>query len=150
KAPVLYPVGEGDLAQLEIGPGLVQLLGGPPGKGKTALVMQLVLDALRLTPTLHALVASVEMTPAALLDRQLARLSGVDLTVIRQRKIGAAHAQRIDTGLATMEPLLERLAFLRPPFTLENVAAAADDFQADLLLLDYLQRFRLATGDHGD
>ena len=53
KPPTLYPVGTGDLARLEIGPGLVTLLGGAPGAGKTAFVMQAVLDALRLTPTLR-------------------------------------------------------------------------------------------------
>lgn len=28
--PVLYPIGTGDLARLEVGPGLVTLLGGRP------------------------------------------------------------------------------------------------------------------------
>ncbi|MFO0851821.1 MAG: hypothetical protein U0871_25135 [Gemmataceae bacterium] len=33
-----------------------------------------------------------------------------------------------------------RLAFLPPPFTLANAAAAADAFGADILVLDYVQR----------
>ena len=61
RPPVLYPAGVGDLARLEIGPGLVTLLGGAPGAGKTALTMQLLIDALRLTPTLRAVVCNVEM-----------------------------------------------------------------------------------------
>jgi replicative DNA helicase len=48
--PILYPVGVGDMARLEVGPGLVTLLGGAPGAGKTAFAMQLVVDALRLNP----------------------------------------------------------------------------------------------------
>src|SRR6266849_6690528 len=73
--PVLYPVGTGELARIEVGPGLVMLLGGAPGAGKTAFTMQAVVDALRLTPALRAVVCNVEMPPTVLLDRQLARLS---------------------------------------------------------------------------
>ncbi len=102
--------------------------------------MQAALDALRLTPKLRALVCNVEMPPAVLLDRQLARLSGVDLTTIRYRKLGAEHAGRIDDGVATLEAVADRLCFVRPPFDLGNVAAAADEFGAGLLVLDYIQR----------
>lgn len=147
--PVLFPIGAGELARIEIGPGLVTLLGGAPGAGKTAFAMQAVVDALRLTPTLRAVVCNVEMPAAVLLDRQLARLSGIDLRTIRYRRLTAEHAERIDQALHTLEPLAERLAFVRPPFDLANVAATADAFQADVLLLDYIQRV-LPPGDHGD
>jgi len=140
KAPVLYPLGAGELARIEAGPGLVTLIGGAPGAGKTAFTMQAAVDALRLTPALRALVCNVEMPPAVLLDRQLARLSGVDLTTIRYRKLGAEHADRIADGMATLEAVADRLCFVRPPFDLGNVAAAADAFGAGLLLLDYIQR----------
>ena len=149
KPPVLFPVGTGELARIEIGPGLVTLLGGAPGAGKTAFTMQAVIDALRLTPTLRAVVCNIEMGPATLLDRQLARLSGIDLTLIRYRRLGAEHADRIDQAMNTLEPLAERLAFLRPPFDLANVAATADAFEAGLLLLDYIQRIP-PPGEHGD
>ena len=89
------------------------------------------------------------MPPAVLLDRQLARLSGIDLTLIRHRRLGAEHAERIDQAMHTLEPLAERLAFVRPPFDLANVAATADDFDAGLLVLDYIQRIP-PPGEHGD
>jgi replicative DNA helicase len=138
--PVFYPIGSGELARIEIGPGTVTLLGGAPGSGKTAFVMQAAVDALRLTPTLRVLVANVEMTPRVLLDRQLARLSGIDLDTIRYRRFAEEHGERIDQAMRTLEPLAGRLAFLRPPFDLANVAASADAFHADLLVLDYIQR----------
>jgi replicative DNA helicase len=147
--PTLYPAGTGELARIEMGPGLVTLIGGPPGAGKTAFTMQLLLDALRLTGDLRALVCNIEMAPGVLLGRQLARLSGIDLSLIRHRKLGAEHSGRIDQGLATLEPLCERLAFVRPPFDLANVAATADAFDAGLLLLDYIQRIP-PPGEHGD
>ncbi len=43
----------------------------------------------------------------------------------------------------------DRLAFVRPPYDLANVARSADAFGADLLLLDYIQRIG-AHGEHGD
>src|SRR5262249_54723861 len=116
--PKLYPVGTGELARVEIGPRLVTLLGGGPGAGKTAFSMQCLVDALRLTSTLRAVVCNVEMPPAVLLDRQLARLSGIALSTIRYRKLGAEHADRIDQAIHTLEPLAERLAFCRQPFDL--------------------------------
>lgn len=147
--PVLFPVGTGELARIEIGPKLVTLIGGAPGAGKTAFTMQAVIDALRLTPTLRVLVCNIEMTPAVLLDRQLSRLSGIDLGAIRYRRFEAEHADRLDQGLNTLETLAERLAFVKPPFNLENVAASADAFRADLIVLDYIQRIR-PPGEHGD
>jgi replicative DNA helicase len=147
--PTLYPVGAGGLARLEVGPGLVTLLGGAPGAGKSALSMQLVVDALRLTPELRVLVCNVEMAPKVLLDRQLARLSGIDLSDIRHRRLDGQHGDRLDRGLATLDEIAERLCFVRPPFNLDNVAAAADDFEADLLLFDYIQRIA-PSGDTGD
>lgn len=147
--PVLYPVGAGELSRVEIGPGRVLLMGGAPGSGKTALVMQCVIDALRMTPTLRALVCNVEMSAEVLLDRQLARLSGIDLTTIRFRKFSAEHADRLDQGLNTLDALGERLCFVRAPFSLSNVAATADSFGADVIVLDYIQRVA-PPGQHGD
>jgi len=149
KAPVRFPLGTGDLARIECGPGAVLLLGGAPGAGKSAFTMQAVVDALRLTPDLRAVVCNVEMGAGELLNRQLARLSGIDLTLIRYRRLGAEHADRIDQAMNTLEPLAERFAFVRPPFDLANVAATADAFDAQLLLLDYIQRVP-PPGEHGD
>jgi len=146
KGPVVFPH---TLPVPEISPGHVTLLGGAPGAGKTALVMACVVEALRHTPTLRALVANVEMSPAALLDRQLARLSGIEAEVIRHRRFTAEHADRLDAGLATVESFADRLAFLEPPFDLANVAHAADAHGADVVVLDYLQRI-LPPGDVAD
>jgi len=148
--PVFYPVGQGDLERIEIGPGRVLLLGGAPGAGKSAFTMQAVVDALRITPTLRALICNVEMTPAVLMDRQLARLSGIDLNTIRYRKLGVEHGERIDGAMQTLESLAERLCFVRPPFNLANVAASADAFGAELIVLDYIQRIPPPGNHNGD
>jgi replicative DNA helicase len=146
KPPTLYPIGTGELARIEIGPGLVTLIGGAPAQGKTALSMQWVTDALMLTPGLKALVCNVEMGPDTLLDRQLARLADIDLTLIRYRRLTAENSTAIQRGMEALGSLADRLAFVRPPFDLTNLARSADAFGADLLLLDYIQRI----GPHGE
>jgi replicative DNA helicase len=147
--PTLYPAGDGDLSRIEIGPGLVSLLGGAPGTGKTALVMQLVVDALRRTPDLKALVCNVEMPPSVLLDRQLARISGIEAGLIRHRRLGVEHAGAAERGMDVLEGLSDRLAFVRSPYSLTNVAESADTFDATLIVIDYIQRID-APGEHGD
>ena len=154
--PVFFRIAEGGpLANIEIGPKQIALIGGAPAAGKTALLMQGVVDALRLRPTLRAVVCNVEMPPEVLLDRQLSRLSGIPLDDIRFRRLGAEHADRIDAGFATFDDFADRLCFVRPPFDLANVAATADAFapltgETELLLvLDYIQRIP-PPGAHGD
>lgn len=138
--PPRWPVGERVFDPIELGPGLVMLLGGAPGAGKTALAMQWTLDALRLSDSLRALVVNVETAAPVLLDRQLARLSGIPLATIRDRDFGELHGERLAFGLDAIEAVADRLALLAPPFDLPSIAAAADTFGADLLVLDYAQR----------
>ena len=149
KPPTLYPVGAGELGRIEIGLGLVTLIGGAPGAGKTALVMQWVLDALAITPGLKALVCNVEMSPSILLDRQLSRLADIDLSLIRHRRLTARHADPVERGMRALDDLADRLAFARPPYNLGNVAASADAFDAGPFVLDYIQRIGPA-GEHDD
>jgi hypothetical protein len=54
-------------------------------RGKTAALLQLGVDLLRLNPTARLLIANVEMPPVLLLERIIARLSGVPLTNITDR-----------------------------------------------------------------
>lgn len=146
--PPRWAVGPAVFDSVELGPGLVMLLGGAPGAGKTALAMQWTLDALRLSPDLRALVVNVETAPAALLDRQLSRLSGIPLATIRDREFGELHGERLALGFDAVEAIGDRLAFLPPPFDLPSIATAADDFGVDLLVLDYAQR--IDAGPHAD
>lgn len=147
--PVFYPCGDKSLKRIEIGPGLVTLVGGAPGIGKTAFVMQLVIDGLRLNSELRTLIANVEVSPEVLFDRQLARLSGIDAQRIRRREFHIRDGDRMDAGLHVLESIANRLAFLKPPFDIRNLAAASDTFGAQLIVLDYIQRF-CPLSDNGD
>lgn len=144
--PVVWVAGAGELATIPLGPNLVTMIGGSPGAGKSALVGQLVCDALRLNPELRVAWVSVEMAPGVLLDRQAARLSGIPASTIRHRRFGAEHAPRLDAAFSTLGELMPRVAFVEPPYDLGNIASTAEVFGAGLLVVDYIQRITV----HGD
>jgi replicative DNA helicase len=51
--------------------------------------------------------------------------------------------------MEALERIADRLAFVRAPFDLANVALTADAIDAGLILIDYIQRV-CAPGEHGD
>jgi replicative DNA helicase len=126
---------------LDIRPGRLILFGGAPGAGKTAAMMQIGIDLLRQNETARLLVANVEMDPARLVERIVSRLAAVPLTAIADRTLTADQLDRVRVVMDTFAPLAGRLAFLHPPFALEHVAAAGTAFDANVLALDYIQRF---------
>jgi replicative DNA helicase len=99
------------------------------------------IDLLRLNDAPRLLVANVEMSPALLLERVASRLSAVPLTAIKNRTLTPDELGRVKAAVAALEPVANRLAFLSAPYSLEHVAAAGTAFGADVLILDYIQRF---------
>jgi replicative DNA helicase len=138
--PTVYPVGDRNWSSFEVGPGSIALLGGAPGAGKTALATQLAFEALERSPDLRVLMGNVEMSPGALYDRQLARLSGHEAADVRFRRIDQNDDALLD-GMARLLHVSDRIAFLQPHFDLANLAAAGDATGAELLVIDYVQRF---------
>ena len=65
---------------LDVRPGRLLLFGGAPGGGKTAALLQVGIDLLRMNPAAKLLVANVEMVPALLVERVASRLSAVRQT----------------------------------------------------------------------
>lgn len=139
--PTRFPTG---IPSFDLWPGTVTLVGGAPGAGKTAFAMQAVVDALRLSPKLRALVVNVEMAPSVLFDRQLARLAGIPLSVIRDRRM--TDLAPLGRPFKTLEAIGGRLAFADRPFTLAGISSQVEAFKADLVLLDYVQRLQPAGG----
>lgn len=134
---------------LDLEPGRITLLGGAPGAGKTALATQALFASLESTPDLHAVVGNVEMPPDALLDRQLARLSGLSATAIMRRQVPIEDLDRLQAGFDAIEAIATRLAFVPAPFDMTTIAEAAVDFAAEqplVAMVDYVQRIA-RTGD---
>lgn len=133
-------------AALDLRPGRLVLFGGAPGGGKTAALLQVGVDLLRLNETARLLVANVEMAPAMLAERIVARIAAVPLTALADRALAADQLGRVRAAVAALAPVAGRLAFLGAPFALEHVAAAGTAFGANVLVLDYVQRFVVGDG----
>ena len=82
-------------ASFDVRPGRLILIGGPPGRGKTACLLQAGVDLLRLNDHSRLLIANVEMPPALLLERIVSRLSGVRLTSIADRTMTGDEKNRV-------------------------------------------------------
>jgi replicative DNA helicase len=140
KPPPSWPSGNPAFDHIEVGPGRIILVAGPPGAGKTALFGQWTVGLLLNNPGLRILMANVEMPADALLTRQLSRLSGIPLTTIRRRQVQPYDVGRLDDAAKVLRSATDRLAFAVEPHRLDAVATAGADFGADVLGLDYLQR----------
>jgi replicative DNA helicase len=132
---------------LDLRPGRVILFGAPPATGKTTAVGQIVADALTHQPNLRAVLGNVEMSAEALTEKFLARFAAVPLEALQNRELLPDERARVERAKEEHAGLLERVAFLDPPFTLPHLAGAMVDFRARLCVVDYAQRFATGTGD---
>lgn len=143
--PVRFTLAE-PFAALDVRPGRLILFGGAPGGGKTAALMQVGIDLLRMNESARLLVANVEMVPAMLVERIASRLAAVPLTAIADRTLTPDQLGRVRAAVQSLAPIAGRLAFLNAPFALERVAEAGTAFGANVLALDYIQRFTVGDG----
>jgi replicative DNA helicase len=145
ESPIRY-MSPPPFGSLDIRPGRLILFGGAPGVGKTAALLQIGIDLLRMNDSVKLLIANVEMSPALLADRIVSRLSSVPLSAIADRTLTAEQLEWVRAAVSSLAPIVGRLAFLHAPFGLEHVAAAGTAFGANVLLLDYIQRFTVGDG----
>jgi replicative DNA helicase len=131
---------------IDLRPNRVVLIGAPPGAGKTTLALQLAFD-LAARHDLRAIICNVEMNADVLIDKLLARLARVDVTVLMDRDLTKAERDRILSAVATHADALGRIAFHVGPPTVASVYDSARSFDARLVVLDYLQRFVLDAAD---
>lgn len=138
--PVSYPMSDGPVGSLQLRPGEMFVIAGAPGYGKTGLATQWATDAVRNTPGIKLLIANVEMSPAMIIRRQLARLSGTFLGRILQNEAGLMDDQGIQRAFATLDDLSDRIAFVQGSFSLDHIRAAVDQYEPQIVLVDYIQR----------
>jgi replicative DNA helicase len=138
--PPTWSIGDPAFDHVEVAPGRIILLGGAPGAGKTALLLQWLCGILDTEPDARVLIANVEMSPHQLLTRQLSRLSGVALTDIRKRRVKPDDYARLGSAMERVRSYGDRLGFASTPRKLDAVRSAAAAHRADVLCLDYVQR----------
>ncbi|OYP34136.1 DnaB-like helicase C-terminal domain-containing protein [Rhodopirellula sp. MGV] len=141
KADALFDCGEA-LEDIEIGPGLLTIIGAPPGRGKTALALQAVYEAVSRQDGLQAVVASLEVSPATLLKRRLAALLGVSFDSIRFNRLTESQRQKL-LKLDDFRRTLQSVGFLKPERSgLGDLETMLQEFdRPGLLLMDYIQLF---------
>src|SRR5262245_54320833 len=98
--PTRHVGGQGDVANIQAAPHRRPVLGGPPGVGKTALTLQLGVDAVRNSPELTACFFSVETTVEEQVARTVSRLSKISFSDIMARDISES-PENYQKGLAT-------------------------------------------------
>ena len=82
--PVQWPVGEG-WGTLAFRPHSVMVIGGPVNVGKTPLMMNLLWQAMQITPSLRVLVANNESMVPELIETLTAMLGGINLRDVQAR-----------------------------------------------------------------
>ena len=139
KMPQLFKLGEA-LNGLEIGYGLVAVVGAPPGAGKTTAAMQISFEAIEHNPDLRVVVANRESSMEVLLQRELVRRTGVSSKAIRFGKCSPSELSRIRTTVDELRPLVSRVYSLDEPAELPMLKRLSSEAPG-LLILDYIQKF---------
>lgn len=141
---ILYDAGD-PFDGFECGPGKITILGAPPGAGKTALVMQYVFSLLENDSKARVVIANAEMTFEVLLRRELTRRSQVSGGKLRFANVTPDELKRVEEAAEAIQPLLDRIEIMEPPYTTEALCGLLTGGRNRLLVIDYLQKF--AGGD---
>ncbi len=150
--PVRWPVGDEAWGNFYFRPNSIITVGGPTNVGKTSLALNSLCRAMKATPELRVLVANNESRPQDLMNRLLAMESGVNLQHIRTRNSLYCTASDFRAAAEGLNSYGDRLEFMEMPFTLEDISRRAEEFRADIVCVDVLQKLRLEDfyGDVGD
>lgn len=138
--PRIYSTG---IKNLGLKPSTITLISAPPGEGKSSLASQLMFDSIRMDPTLKMMIANVEMTFAQIIMRELARVSGVNLSDIQNKTWEPQEKEQVETAYQQIESLADSFCYLEMPFDLKTVAKQIEIFEPDIVCLDYVQLIKI-------
>jgi replicative DNA helicase len=149
---VEWPVGDDGWGTFAFRPNTIVVVGGPTNVGKTPLILNLLWQAMHITPTLRVLIANNESMTRDLINRLIAMLTEIDLRHIRRRDRAYCSPDKLAAAHAALRSVADRLEFMEMPFTLEQVVQRAAFFRADVVCVDTLQKLRLDgyDGEAGD
>lgn len=127
------------LSGIEIGPGLICIIGAPPGAGKTALASQVMFDGCELDESLRAYILNAEMGFDSLIRRQLTKLTRIKSDSIRFGCIDDDQREQIERASRTLASRLERVSVYPDP-DLSSLTHLLNQ-PPGLVVVDYLQKF---------
>ena len=143
--PIRWSFGNGaGHDRIDAQPNRLIVIGGPTASGKTAWLTQGIFTALHLDQELRAYVANVELDEDQLTDREMARLSDIPLPTL-QLNAGADHAADFAAAGRLLASVADRVIVHPGAPVMADVAACAADFGAQIVVLDYIQRFKPST-----
>jgi replicative DNA helicase len=130
---------------LVLAPGRLLLLAGPPGSGKSALVLQWLVEALTRNEELSCYLANVEMDPTVLLHRLVARQAQINLHALMEHAVSEEDTGRLSLGLEALAKIGDRLILAEPPFEFGRIVDEMENIGARLACIDYVQRVPVDT-----
>lgn len=147
KGDQLFNCGDA-LRGIEIGPGILTLIGAPPGRGKTALTMQAVYEAVQREAGLRAVVASLEVSETTLIKRRIAKEIGTSFESIRFNTLTDFQRQQV-AAMTAFRKTLNSIDFVPESACRLNdlLTLLSDDVTPGLLVLDYIQLFGNESDD---
>ena len=140
--------GKGEFEKFCLLPETITLIGAQPGLGKTALVTQLVFEALSKKPELSALIANVEVSPEMLFKRQLSRCAAVDFNKILQGEFEEDEKAKLMEKEAALRTL--KVTFDSRPYNVDLIEDHCGENNFDIVVIDYAQRFISQSNVGGD
>lgn len=129
-----------ELEGLEVGPGLVTVIGGPPGGGKTAIASKIAFDAMKLDQNLSVCIANAESNFEVLAQRELLRRTGIASRRLRFGQLTAEELGTCQRAASEISPFLHRIGIMVAPFSIANLLYM-ENYRPGLLIVDYLQQF---------
>lgn len=128
------------LKDIEIGSGLVTVIGAYQGVGKTALTSQVMFDALELDPDLRAIIANAESDAAMLLRRQIGRGLHIPASALRFGRLAEEEREKVARAAAELRSRLTRVSQLAAPYRLHQLMRLMNE-KPGMIVVDYLQKF---------
>ena len=127
--------------------GDVLALAGPPGVGKTALVLQLATSSILNDPDTSVLWCAGEMSQRDLRNRSLSRLSGLPVSILKRQwdELSPLQVQAKRDAIDRLKGVGDRFTFVMAPLTPQTVEAGILATGARLVVVDYLQLMRPET-----
>ncbi|MGL4943266.1 MAG: DnaB-like helicase C-terminal domain-containing protein [Thermoguttaceae bacterium] len=130
-------------------PGVVIVIGGAPGAGKTAFLMETVYKAMKIDKEVTALFVNVEMTSSQLLERLLASQASVPLGDIIELDLTPEKTSRLEAEIEKIHEAVSRFSFAKPPYTIEAIKEMVKSLDPKIVILDYTQRLRIEKSHAG-
>lgn len=109
---------------------------GAPGVGKSALALQIVLDATLANPDLVSAWCLGEMTKTAIAARAIANWDTKATVTLDQAIQKTEAAQEV---AANLHAYADRIKIIMPPLNFANMAQVVERAGASILVIDYLQ-----------